>query len=98
MENSKFQPFYQLINADISVLIDCRQRLPAIAYIGPRLERFDAADLALLDRHEAPAALPEEPPIALLPDITSGWLGHPGIAVRRGRQGWQLHSVLQQVS
>ena len=98
MENSKFQPFYQLINADISVLIDCRQRLPAIAYIGPRLERFDAADLALLDRHEAPASLPEEPPIALLPDITSGWLGHPGIAVRRGRQGWQLHSVLQQVS
>lgn len=98
MENSEFQPFYQLNNSDTSVLVDCRQRLPVIFYVGPRLEHFDVANLALLDRHEAPASLPAEPPIALLPDITSGWLGHPGIAVRRGLQGWQLHCVLQRVS
>ena len=56
MENSEFQPFYQLNNSDTSVLVDCRQRLPVIFYVGPRLEHFDVANLALLDRHEAPAS------------------------------------------
>jgi len=97
-DNSVTQPFYHLTNADTSVLVDCRQRLPAIVYVGSRLASVEEADLALVDRHEAPASLPTETPIALLPDATSGWLGHPGIAVRRGRQGWQLHAVLQQVS
>ena len=97
-DNSVTQPFYHLTNADTSVLVDCRQRLPAIVYVGCRLASVEEADLALVDRHEAPASLPTETPIALLPDATSGWLGHPGIAVRRGRQSWQLHAVLLQVS
>ena len=83
-DNSVTQPFYHLTNADTSVLVDCRQRLPAIVYVGSRLASVEEADLALVDRHEAPASLPTETPIALLPDATSGWLGHPGIAVRKG--------------
>ena len=97
-ENSVIQPFYQLVNRDTCVLVDCRKRLPAIVYLGPPLKHFEAADLVLFDRHEAPASLPDEPAISLLPDITSGFLGHPGISVRRGRHGWQLHSQLETVS
>ena len=96
--NSVIQPFYHVTNGVASVLVDCRQRLPTIVYVGSGLVSVDQADLTLFDRHEAPASLPTETPIALLPDTTSGWLGHPGIAVRRGRQGWQLQAILQEVS
>ena len=83
-ENSVIQPFYQLVNRDTCVLVDCRKRLPAIVYLGPPLKHFEAADLVLFDRHEAPASLPDEPAISLLPDITSGFLGHPGLVYAGG--------------
>ena len=94
-ESSDLQSVYQLSNGDTSVIVDCRQRLPAIGYIGLKLTDVDTRDLALTDRHEAPASLAEAPPVPLMPDITCGFLGHPGLAVRRDRQCWQLHPIVQ---
>ena len=97
LEASEIDPCYHLSNDTTSLILDCRHRLPALVYFGSRLDQFAADHLSLLDRDEAPASLPGVPPLALLPDGCSGFLGHPGIAVRRGESGWQIHPVLDSV-
>lgn len=94
-ESPEIDPCYQLANGNTSLIVDCRHRLPALVYFGPPIHHFTADNLGLLDRGDAPAALPGSTPLALLPDASSGFLGHPGIATRRGRTGWQLHPVVR---
>ena len=91
-------PCYQLANESTSLVIDCRHRLPALMYFGPRVARLVPDYLDLLDRGEAPASPAQSAPIALLPDVTSGFLGSPGIALHRDNRCWQLHPELQAVS
>jgi len=91
-------PCYQLANEGTSLAIDCRHRLPALMYFGPRVRHLAPDYLSLLDRGEAPASPAESAPTALLPDVTSGFLGSPGIALHRGNRCWQFHPEIQAIS
>ena len=83
----EIQPWYQLDSDLTSVLIDCRQGLPALLYYGPRLTAISEHELASFGRHEAPASPEKEPAVALLPDVTSGFLGNLGLAADTA-EGW----------
>ena len=86
--------FYHLRNKAVSLVVDCRSSQPAIAYFGAQLANVSELMIAQLDRHEAPASLPIEPPITLSPTHGMGYLGHQGLAVHRGRNHWQVNPQL----
>ena len=86
--------FYHLRNRAVSLVVDCRGSQPAIAYFGVQLANVSEVMIEQLDRHEAPASLPIEPPITLSPTHGMGYLGHPGLAVRRGSANWQANPQL----
>ena len=86
--------FYHLKNKAVSLVIDCRGPQPAITYFGARLADVSEPMIEQLDRHEAPASLPIEPAITLSPTHGMGYLGHPGLAIRRGRNQWQANPQL----
>ena len=86
--------FYHLRNRAVSLVVDCRGSQPAIAYFGAQLANVSEQMIEQLDRHEAPASLPIEPPITLSPTHGMGYLGHPGLAVRRGSANWQANPRL----
>ena len=92
-KSSLIQPWYQLDSDLTSVVIDCRQGLPSLLYFGARLAAIGEHELASFDRHEAPASPEQEPAIALLPDVTSGFLGNLGLAADTV-EGWQIHPRL----
>ena len=91
--SSEIQPWYQLDSDLTSVVIDCQQGLPSLRYFGARLAAIGENELASFDRHEAPASPEQEPAIALLPDVTSGFLGNLGLAADTV-EGWQIHPRL----
>ena len=86
--------FYHLRNKAVSLVVDCRSSQPAIAYFGAQLANVSELMIEQLDRHEAPASLPIEPPITLSPTHGMGYLGHQGLAVHRGRNHWQVNPQL----
>ena len=86
--------FYHLRNRAVSLVVDCRGSQPAIAYFGAQLANVSEQMIEQLDRHEAPASLPIEPPITLSPTHGMGYLGHPGLALRRGSANWQANPRL----
>ena len=86
--------FYHLKNTTVSLVVDCRGSQPAIAYFGTKLANVSESMIEQLDRHEAPASLPVEAAITLSPTHGMGYLGCPGLAVRRGRQQWQISPQL----
>ena len=92
-KSSLIQPWYQQDSDLTSVVIDCRQVLPSLRYFGARLAPIGEHELASFDRHEAPASPEQEPAIALLPDVTSGFLGNLGLAADTA-EGWQIHPRL----
>ena len=86
--------FYHLRNRAVSLVVDCRGSQAAVAYFGTRLANVSSPMIEQLDRHEAPASLPIEPPITLSPTHGMGYLGHSGLAVRRGSGHWQANPRL----
>lgn len=86
--------FYHLSNRAVSLIVDCRGSQPAVAYFGARLANVIEPMIEQLDRHEAPASLPVEPPITLSPTHGMGYLGHPALAIRRGSAHWQANPQL----
>lgn len=86
--------FYHLRNRAVSLVVDCRGSQPVVAYFGARLASVSSPMIEQLDRHEAPASLPIEPAITLSPTHGMGYLGHPGLAVRRGSANWQANPRL----
>ena len=86
--------FYHLRNRAVSLVVDCRGSQPVVAYFGARLANVSSPMIEQLDRHEAPASLPFEPPITLSPTHGMGYLGHPGLTVRRGSANWQVNPRL----
>ena len=86
--------FYHLRNRAVSLVVDCHGSQPTVAYFGARLANVSEPMIEQLDRHEAPASLPVEPPITLSPTHGIGYLGHPGLAVRRGGANWQANPQL----
>ena len=86
--------FYHLKNEWVSIVVDCRSKQPSIAYFGEALGNVNASMLGQLDRHEAPASLSAEPVISLSPSVGTGYLGHPGIALRKAPNRWQFNPRL----
>ena len=86
--------FYHLRNRAVSLVVDCRGSQPAVAYFGAQLANVNELMIEQLDRHEAPASLPIEPPITLSPTHGMGYLGHPALAIRRGSANWQANPRL----
>ncbi len=86
--------FYHLRNKAVSLVVDCRGSQPAVAYFGARLANVSEPMIKQLDRHEAPASLPTEPAITLSPTHGMGYLGHPGLAIRRDSGQWQANPQL----
>jgi len=86
--------FYHLRNRAVSLVVDCRGSQPAVAYFGAQLANVNEPMIEQLDRHEAPASLPVEPPITLSPTHGMGYLGHSGLAVQRDRNHWQVNPQL----
>ena len=86
--------FYHLKNKAVSLVVDARGSQPAIAYFGARLANVNEPMIEQLDRHEAPASLPIEPAVTLSTTHGMGYLGHPGLAVHRGRNRWQVNPQL----
>ena len=86
--------FYHLKNKAVSLVVDARGSQPAIAYFGARLANVNEPMIEQLDRHEAPASLPIEPAVTLSTAHGMGYLGHPGLAVHRGRNSWQVNPQL----
>ena len=91
--SSQIQSWYQIDSELASVILDCRQGVPSLLYYGARLAAIGEHELASFDRHEAPASPEKEPTIALLPDVTSGFLGNLGLAADTA-EGWQIHPRL----
>jgi alpha-galactosidase len=94
--SSQIQSWYQIDSELASVILDCRQGVPSLLYYGARLAAIGEHELASFDRHEAPASPEKEPTIALLPDVTSGFLGNLGLAADTA-EGWQIHPRLTSV-
>ena len=86
--------FFQLRNGAVSLVVDCRGSQPAVAYFGAPLANVNELMIEQLDRHEAPASLPIEPPITLSPTHGMGYLGHPALAILRGSTNWQANPRL----
>ena len=66
--------FYHLRNRAVSLVVDCHGSQPTVAYFGARLANVSEPMIEQLDRHEAPASLPVEPPITLSPTHGIGYL------------------------
>ncbi len=67
-------------------------RLPAVLHWGADLGELDAAAFDSLGAATAACIAPNEPDVpvrvAVVPELASGWMGHPGLTGSRGGRDW----------
>ena len=67
-------------------------RLPAVLHWGADLGELDAAAFDGLAAATAPSIAPNEPDVpvrvALVPEVSTGWMGRPGLTGSRGGRDW----------
>ena len=87
-----YQDYYQLNSINASLVIDCRDRTPAIIYWGKRLGKHTSAAMltTLATRQEAKCAAVIEAPISLSPLLGQGFTGAPGIEINNSDHAWSL--------
>ena len=94
------QPFYTIHSRSCSLVVDCRGNSPAILYWGARLSEDSSPDMLslLATRQEVQACMPEEPAIALSPELGAGFSGSAGVQIHRGGAQWAVFSQIQSVT
>lgn len=94
------QPFYTIHSQNCTLVVDCRSNAPAILYWGARLSEDSSPDMLslLATRQEVQACMPEEPAIALSPELGAGFSGSAGVQIHRGGAQWAVFSQIQSVT
>ena len=89
-------PFIHLKSSYISVIIDCREGVPAILYFGQVLGHSASTQMLskLSARQEPKCALAKEVPLSLSPSVGDGFTGSPGIELSGGTQAWSVNTKL----
>lgn len=87
------QPDYvQLSSCNVSIIIQCNLRTPAMLYWGKKLSKStsNAMIKQLSTRQEVNCSLVVEAPISLSPLLGQGFTGSPGIELHNSKDGWGL--------
>ena len=97
---SAYNPFYTIHSQNCTLVVDCRSNAPAILYWGARLSEDSSPDMLslLATRQEVQACMPEEPAIALSPELGAGFSGSAGVQIHRGGAQWAVFSQIQSVT
>ncbi|MEQ3658990.1 MAG: alpha-galactosidase [Glaciecola sp.] len=101
--NMKLPASVQLESRDVSIVIDCSGKTPAVIYFGSKLNKQSPFNMIQLlrTRQEAKCAVVVEAPISLSPSMGEGFTGGPGIELSSHEHhnvwsmGGELHSVKQ---
>ncbi len=91
--------YIRLESQSLTLLLDCRNRTPALLYFGKRLTAAtEAAMLTLLStRQEAKCSVVFEAPVSLTPLNGEGFTGAPGLELHNDQQAWSVGPQLTQV-
>jgi alpha-galactosidase len=95
------QPKYvQLNSRNVSLIIECHLRTPAVLYWGKKLSSATSKDMIkqLSTRQEVNCGLVVEAPISLSPLLGQGFTGSPGIELHNNENGWGLGGDLTTIS
>jgi len=95
----KNRSFIQLDSIKTSLVIDCRNKTPAISYWGKKLSRntsFQMIEL-LSTRQEAKCSVVVEVPISLSPSLGEGFTGAPGIEINNSESAWSIAGELVKI-
>ncbi len=81
--------FIGLHSAKLTLLLDCRQRTPALLYFGARLSAQTQGEMLarLASRQEAKCSPVFEAPVSLSPLNAEGFTGAPGLRTVRSTVG-----------
>lgn len=91
--------FVQLDSRNVSLIIDCQLRTPAILYFGKKLSDATSAEMVkkLATRQEVNCALVVEAPISLSPLLGEGFTGNPGIEIHNHHDAWGLNADIESI-
>lgn len=92
--------FVQLDSRNVSLIIDCQLRTPAILYFGNKLTSATSAQMIkkLSTRQEVNCALAVEAPISLSPLLGEGFTGNPGIEIHNYHDAWGLNADIESIT
>jgi len=84
--------FVQLESKNVTLIINCQQRTPAVLYWGPKLSSQASGQMLslLATRQEAKCSVVIEAPISLSPLLGQGFTGAPGIEITNNDMSWSL--------
>ncbi|MBF7074223.1 alpha-galactosidase [Glaciecola sp. MH2013] len=90
----------QLNSRHASVIINCQNKTPAIAYFGKKLASSSSFDMIQLlqTRQEAKCAVVVEAPISLSPCMGEGFTGGPGVELSNNKDAWSFGVTLHKVT
>lgn len=92
--------FVQLNSRNVSLIIDCQLRTPAVLYWGKRLSDATSQEMIkrLSTRQEVNCGLVIEAPISLSPLLGQGFTGSPGIELFNDEDGWGLGGDISSIN
>lgn len=92
--------FVQLNSNNVSLIIDCQSRTPAVLYWGKKLSASTSAEMLeiLASRQEVKCAVVVEAPISLSPLLGQGFTGAPGIEISNDDIAWSLGGDLVEIN
>jgi len=84
--------FVHLTSENVSLILDCQLRTPAVIYWGKKLSDATSGQMlkTLATRQEAKCSLVIEAPISLSPLLGQGFTGAPGIEINNSDIAWSL--------
>lgn len=91
--------FISLHSAKLTLLLDCRQRTPALLYFGARLSAQTQGEMLarLGSRQEAKCSPVFEAPVSLSPLNAEGFTGAPGLELSDQQFAWSVGPQLTEV-
>ena len=96
---SAIPSYIRLESQSLSLLLDCRNRTPALLYFGKKLAEATTAQMLTLlsTRQEAKCSVVTEAPISLTPLNAEGFTGAPGLELSNDHLAWSVGPQLTQV-
>lgn len=96
---SAIPSYIRLESQSLSLLLDCRNRTPALLYFGKKLTEATTAQMLTLlsTRQEAKCSVVIEAPISLTPLNAEGFTGAPGLELSNEQQAWSVGPQLTEV-
>ena len=91
--------FVTLESRNVTLIIDCQNKTPALLYWGKKLSKNTSAEMIklLATRQEAKCSVVIEAPISLSPVMGEGFTGSPGIEIMNQNNAWSVAGALSRI-